>query len=124
MWILENWYFVAVVAVLLTMGKLAVTWAIFQTLGHTARVAAATGLCLAQIGEFAFVLGSIDDADWALSENFMDTLTPVRYQPASSIVRGNKMLFSKWMCWCKSASMRCSSSYIAVKVGHASAGSA
>jgi len=59
LWILENWYLVAAVAVLLTIGKLAVTWAIFQALGHTARVAAATGLCLAQIGEFAFVLGSI-----------------------------------------------------------------
>lgn len=58
-WILQNWHIVAAVTALLTLGKLAVIWAIFQVLGHTGRVAAATGLCLAQIGEFAFVLGSI-----------------------------------------------------------------
>lgn len=58
-WIVSNWYLVAAVAALLTLGKLAIIWAIFQTLGHSARVASATGLCLAQIGEFAFVLGSI-----------------------------------------------------------------
>lgn len=58
-WILQNWHVVAAVTLLLTIGKLAVIWAIFQALGHSARVASATGLCLAQIGEFAFVLGSI-----------------------------------------------------------------
>ncbi|MCA9145656.1 MAG: cation:proton antiporter [Planctomycetaceae bacterium] len=58
-WILQNWHVVAAVTLLLTFGKLAVIWAIFQALGHSTRVASATGLCLAQIGEFAFVLGSI-----------------------------------------------------------------
>jgi len=58
-WILQNWHVVAAVTLLLTSGKLAVIWAIFQALGHSTRVASATGLCLAQIGEFAFVLGSI-----------------------------------------------------------------
>lgn len=59
MWILNNWYLVAVVTALVTFGKLLVIWSIFIALGQTTRVAAATGLCLAQIGEFAFVLGSI-----------------------------------------------------------------
>lgn len=68
-WILKNWYIVAGVAALLTVGKLAVIWLIFQfLLGHTARVASATGLCLAQIGEFAFVLGSIGRANGVVSE--------------------------------------------------------
>ncbi len=58
-WILQNWHVVAGVTLVLTVGKLAVIWAVFQALGHSTRVASATGLCLAQIGEFAFVLGSI-----------------------------------------------------------------
>ena len=67
-WILKNWHIVALVTVLLTLGKMLVIWAIFQVLGHTSRVASATGLCLAQIGEFAFVLGSIGRANGVVSE--------------------------------------------------------
>ncbi len=66
-WIIKHWHLVAGVTILLTVGKLAVIWAIFQVLGHTARVAAATGLCLAQIGEFAFVLGSIGRTNGVVS---------------------------------------------------------
>ncbi len=58
-WILNNWHVVATVSLLLTVGKLLVIWVIFLGLGQTTRVASATGLCLAQVGEFAFVLGSI-----------------------------------------------------------------
>ncbi len=58
-WILDNWHVVATVSLLLTVGKLLVIWVIFLGLGQTTRVASATGLCLAQVGEFAFVLGSI-----------------------------------------------------------------
>lgn len=59
LWILKNWHIVLAATALLTAGKLIIIWAIFRILGHTSRVSAATGLCLAQIGEFAFVLGSI-----------------------------------------------------------------
>lgn len=58
-WILKNAHIVGAVVVALTIGKLLVIWAIFVALGQTSRVAAATGLCLAQIGEFAFVLETI-----------------------------------------------------------------
>jgi len=58
-WIFQNWHIVAMVTLAVTAGKLFIIWAIFQLLGQTARVSSATGLCLAQIGEFAFVLGSI-----------------------------------------------------------------
>jgi CPA2 family monovalent cation:H+ antiporter-2 len=58
-WILKNWHIVGMVVVALTIGKLAVIWVIFRAFGQVTRVAAATGLCLAQVGEFAFVLGSI-----------------------------------------------------------------
>lgn len=58
-WIVKNAHLVGALVVALTIGKLLVIWVIFAVLGQTSRVAAATGLCLAQIGEFAFVLGSI-----------------------------------------------------------------
>lgn len=67
-WIIMNWHLVAGVLALLTAGKLAVIWGIFQALGHSARVASATGLCLAQVGEFAFVLGSIGRASGVVSQ--------------------------------------------------------
>jgi CPA2 family monovalent cation:H+ antiporter-2 len=67
-WILKNWASVGGVVLALTMGKLAIVWAVFQTLGQATRVAAATGLCLAQVGEFAFVLGSMGRANGVVSE--------------------------------------------------------
>ncbi len=67
-WILKNWYFVAAVVVALTIGKLVVAWAIFKLLGQTHRVASATGLSLAQVGEFAFVLGSIGKVSGVVSD--------------------------------------------------------
>lgn len=66
-WILHNWYLVASVALLLTLGKALIIWGIFRLLGQSTRVAAATGLCLAQIGEFAFVLGSVGKASGIVS---------------------------------------------------------
>jgi len=67
-WIVKNIHIVVGVTALLTLGKLAILWGIFRLLGHTTRVAAATGLCLAQVGEFAFVLGSIGRASGVVSE--------------------------------------------------------
>lgn len=58
-WILSNAHIVGALVMALTVGKCLVIWMIFRMFGQTHRVAAATGLCLAQIGEFAFVLGSI-----------------------------------------------------------------
>lgn len=58
-WILTHLHWVLGVLVLLTVGKTAIIWGIFRFLGVAAPIAAATGVCLAQIGEFAFVLGKI-----------------------------------------------------------------
>lgn len=67
-WIFKNGWLVMGVTAALTIGKLVIIWAIFQTLGHTSRVASATGLCLAQVGEFAFVLGSIGRTSGVVSD--------------------------------------------------------
>jgi CPA2 family monovalent cation:H+ antiporter-2 len=66
-WILENWDTVALVVLALTLGKLLIVWLTFLMLGQTNRVAAATGLSLAQVGEFAFVLGSIGRSSGVVS---------------------------------------------------------
>lgn len=58
-WIFQHWYLVLALTLLLVAGKTAITWGLFRALGDAAPVAAASGLCLAQIGEFAFVLGKV-----------------------------------------------------------------
>ena len=68
-WIAQNWHIVSFVVVALTIGKLLVIWVIFLALGQTSRIAVATGLCLAQIGEFAFVLGSIGRTSGVVTED-------------------------------------------------------
>lgn len=68
-WILGNWHIVGIVVAGLTLGKLLVIWLIFLALGQTSRVAAATGLSLAQVGEFAFVLGSIGRSSGVVAES-------------------------------------------------------
>ncbi len=67
-WIVQNWLLVAGVSVALAVGKLVIVWLIFRALGHTTRVAAASGLALAQVGEFAFVLGSIGRANGVVDQ--------------------------------------------------------
>lgn len=69
LWIVKHWYLVGGVVLVLTAGKLGIIWAIFRLLGQTDRVAAATGLSLAQVGEFAFVLGTIGRASGVVSES-------------------------------------------------------
>lgn len=68
-WIFDNWQLVAIVTVALTLGKLLITWLIFRMLGDSTRISSATGLCLAQIGEFAFVLGSMGRYNGIVSES-------------------------------------------------------
>ncbi len=59
LWILSNAWVVLVATAALIVGKMLIIWILFRWLGQSTRVAAATGLCLAQVGEFAFVLGAL-----------------------------------------------------------------
>jgi len=68
-WILDNLAMVLLIAALLTVGKSVIVWGIFQALGNPPAVAAATGVCLAQIGEFAFVLASVGFRSGVISEH-------------------------------------------------------
>ncbi len=68
LWILTNFWFVFFVAVLVVVGKTGIIWAILRAMGKTGRSSLATGLCLAQVGEFAFVLAKIGTAGGVVSE--------------------------------------------------------
>jgi CPA2 family monovalent cation:H+ antiporter-2 len=68
-WILEHWYLVLGVTALVIAGKMAVVAAIFRGVGQMSTIAVATGLCLAQIGEFAFALGMIGQQNGVLSSD-------------------------------------------------------
>ncbi len=68
LWILRNFWFVFFVASLLVVGKTLLVWMILRAMGKTNRTAFATGLCLAQVGEFAFVLAKTGKESGIVSE--------------------------------------------------------
>ena len=69
LWILQNFGFVLFVAVLMVVSKTIVIWAILRAMGKSGRSSFATGLCLAQVGEFAFVLGKTGKASGVVGEH-------------------------------------------------------
>ncbi|REJ71542.1 MAG: sodium:proton exchanger [Planctomycetota bacterium] len=68
-WIVKNAHIVVLAVAALTVGKAFVVWLVFRALGQRNQVAAATALCLAQVGEFAFVLGSIGRSNGVVTES-------------------------------------------------------
>ncbi|QDT04693.1 Inner membrane protein YbaL [Rubripirellula lacrimiformis] len=69
LWILSHVHWVAGAAIALTVGKFVIIAAIFLVFRQSFRVAIATGLALAQVGEFAFVLGAIGRTSGIVSED-------------------------------------------------------
>lgn len=76
LWALANWLPISLLVVAIVFGKAAIIWAIMRLLGLTHRHALAAGLCLAQVGEFSFVLAEIvrlrtvgDDANIGILEH-------------------------------------------------------
>lgn len=69
LWIVGNWYLVLGLTALVVVAKTIIVWIIFKLLGQSGPVAAATGISLAQTGEFAFVLGMIGLQNGTLSDN-------------------------------------------------------
>ena len=58
-WLLQNWVLVVGIVVAIVVGKPTVIAVLGRLFGQPWRYAVATGLCLAQIGEFSFVLATI-----------------------------------------------------------------
>jgi len=59
-WLVESYHWVWVIGVVfaIVVGKTVIIWILAMVLKHPRRVSIATGLCLAQIGEFSFVIGA------------------------------------------------------------------
>ena len=68
-WILSNLPLVLGVAALVVVGKAVLVTGILRCFGRSLRVAIAAGLCLGQIGEFAFVLGNTGRTGGVVSEH-------------------------------------------------------
>ena len=58
-WVLEHWATVAAVIAVIVLGKAVVTSGVVHLFGYSPGHAVATGVCLAQAGEFAFVLAEV-----------------------------------------------------------------
>jgi CPA2 family monovalent cation:H+ antiporter-2 len=56
-WMVKNLPLVLAVAAMILVGKAVIILALFRGFGQAAGVSLSTGLCLCQVGEFAFVLG-------------------------------------------------------------------
>lgn len=68
LWLIENMVLVLSVTTAIIIVKAGLIWAIFKVLGFNHRVALSTGLSLAQLGEFAFVLGGIGRVSGLVTE--------------------------------------------------------
>ncbi|MHC4993100.1 MAG: cation:proton antiporter domain-containing protein, partial [Planctomycetota bacterium] len=55
-WVVAHWPAVVGVVLAIVLGKAVIVWSIYRLIGAPHGVALATGLCLAQVGEFSFVL--------------------------------------------------------------------
>ncbi len=58
-WVLENWAMVASVVVIIVVGKALLAFGVARLFHSTTAHAMATGICLAQVGEFSFVLAEV-----------------------------------------------------------------
>ncbi|HOE13064.1 MAG TPA: cation:proton antiporter [bacterium] len=58
-WAVEHWVLVLVLVSGIVVGKTLLIWAIVRAFGFSSGLALATSLCLAQVGEFSFVLAQI-----------------------------------------------------------------
>lgn len=77
LWIGSHAHWVAGAAAAVTVGKFAIITVIFLAFGQSLRIASATGLALAQLGEFAFVLGAIGRASGVVSDDLYALIVSV-----------------------------------------------
>lgn len=67
-WMFKNLPTVLCLAAVIMIGKATILWGLFRLFGQASGVSLSTGLCLCQVGEFAFVLGSEARAGKLLSD--------------------------------------------------------
>ncbi len=68
LWVVTHGTAVGVAVILIVLGKTIIIWAIVRALGFSNGVSLATGVCLAQVGEFSFVLAQVGSAGGLLDQ--------------------------------------------------------
>ena len=58
LWIAQHWFAVTTLVVAIVVGKSLIIWPLLRYFGQTHASALATGICLAQVGEFSFLLAA------------------------------------------------------------------
>lgn len=69
-WAFANWPTVGAVVVAIVLGKVLIITAIVRMLGYSLGISLATGLCIAQVGEFSFVLADATKGDLIDEQTF------------------------------------------------------
>lgn len=69
-WVMENWMLVTGTVTTIVMGKILIVAGVMKAMRLTDGLAVATGLCLAQVGEFSFVLADAARAKLISEELF------------------------------------------------------
>lgn len=72
-WVLQNWAVVGGTVAAIIVGKALIVTVVVRMLGHGSAISLATGLCLAQVGEFSFVLAEIGRGE-VFSEYIFDLI--------------------------------------------------
>jgi monovalent cation:H+ antiporter-2, CPA2 family len=75
MWVVEHWWLVGAVVVAVLVGKTVIVALVLRPMGVGTGMAVATGLCLAQVGEFAFVLA--ESGRGIISDHIMELIVSV-----------------------------------------------
>lgn len=73
-WFVENIGPVLAILAAIVLGKAAVIWGVLRVFGVQSRVSLASGICLAQVGEFSFVLAAAGAAGGLISEQVFTLL--------------------------------------------------
>jgi len=73
-WMFKNLPTVLAVAAMILVGKSAIIWILFRLFGQSSGVSLSTALCLCQVGEFAFVLGSEARGGHLISESIYSAI--------------------------------------------------
>lgn len=77
MWIMQNWLLVGSGVGVIVIGKAVIIWFVLVLVKQRPRVSLQTGLCLAQVGEFSFVLAGVARAGNVIGDDLFRLVVSV-----------------------------------------------
>ena len=76
-WMMEHWVLVAVIAVAVVCGKIIVMFTVARLLRTSPGHSVATGFCLAQVGEFSFMIADVARSGGVINQGLFELMTTV-----------------------------------------------